>query len=225
MAKTNRVSSVVLRAALVVAVAAAVEAGALIVAGMRYDARPSDVAIVMGAGVDVNCKPSDALTMRLDEADRLYKEGKFPHIIVSGGKSTKNTNLPNESKCMHDYLVANGVASSIIEDDPGGVHSAETAHNSAAIMRKKGWRSVVIITHYYHVPRTQLAFLRCGVTQVTRAPVGYPRWENGWEIFREVVGYPAYLLGYRYFGGEAASDPVRDCPEHLQFPPRPAPAR
>ena len=66
------------------------------------------------------------------------------------------------------------------------------------MMREKGWRSALVVTQYFHVPRTRLAVERSGVAPVFSAHAQYFEPRDVYSIAREVIGYGAYLLRADY---------------------------
>src|SRR5690606_21396324 len=62
------------------------------------DVENYDVAIVFGAGVLENGKPSDVLNDRLKIAEELYSSGKVNKILVSGDNRAEDYNEPEVMK-------------------------------------------------------------------------------------------------------------------------------
>lgn len=163
----------------------------LLATGMRDDARPSDVAIILGSKVELNGKPSARLAARLDQGAAMYARGLARHVIVSGGVGKEGF---DEAKVMRDYLVSQGLPSSVIHVDSLGIDTESTAVNSAVIMRERGWTSAVVVTQYFHVPRSALALRRAGVADITSS---YPRFVEPRDVYstlRELVALPLYWL-------------------------------
>jgi uncharacterized SAM-binding protein YcdF (DUF218 family) len=82
--------------------------------------------------------------------------------------------------------------------DSGGATTHLTARNASRIMRENGWRSAMVVTQYFHVPRMRLALQRSGVAPVFSAHARYFELRDVYSIAREVVGYGAYLLRADY---------------------------
>jgi len=126
----------------------------------RYD-RVADCAVVFGARVWNDGTPSDALADRVDEAVRLYRDGRVTRIVMSGGVEAENG--LSEPEVMRARAVASGVPEEAILIDEGGVDTASTVHDAATLMRQAGLASALIVTHYYHEPRAAMLFGRAGV--------------------------------------------------------------
>lgn len=167
----------------------------LIVAdGLRDDIHPADVAVVLGNTVERDGRPSARLRARLDKAVELYRGGLFRHIIVSGGVGVEGF---NEAEVMKSYLISQGVPEGRIVADGGGLTTSLTARNAARLMQEQGWQSALVISQYFHIPRTRLAVESCGVRPVYSAHAEYFELRDVYSIAREVIGYGAYLVrGY-----------------------------
>lgn len=167
-------------------------AATLIVAdGLTDDIHPADVAIVPGNTVERDGRPSARLQARLDQTIALYRQGLFPDVIVSGGVGIEGF---DEAEVMKRYLVENGVPEGRIHVDSGGATTYLTARNASRMMRENGWRSAMVVSQYFHVPRMRLALKRSGITPVFSAHARYFELRDVYSIAREVVGYGAYLL-------------------------------
>jgi uncharacterized SAM-binding protein YcdF (DUF218 family) len=191
MARLKRIMMWALLAGIVLFVVAA---GLIVVSGLRDDVRPADVAVVLGNEVRADGTPHPRLASRLDAALALYDSGVVKSVIVSGGIGESGF---DEAAVMKQYLAARGVPADRIVADSMGVTTGATATNTAAILRQKGWSSVVVVSQYFHIPRCRLAMRRVGITPVYSAHARYFEWRDLYSTAREVVGYPAYLLGAR----------------------------
>jgi uncharacterized SAM-binding protein YcdF (DUF218 family) len=164
-------------------------AALLCVSGASDDLRQSDVAVVLGNAVSPDGTPSPRLAARLDAAVTVWVDRRVGAIIVSGGVDRNGT---DEAAAMRRYLIARGVPDAAIIADPHGVTTWETARNTAAIMRERNWRTAMVISQYFHVPRTRLALARFGISDARSAHPSYVEWRDLYSIAREVFGYPAY---------------------------------
>jgi uncharacterized SAM-binding protein YcdF (DUF218 family) len=175
---------------LVVAVFAVCTA-VLVRAGLQDDLERSDVGVVLGARVGPDGRPSPYLAARLDETLVLYRRGLFRSVIVSGGTGREGV---DEARAMAAYLVARGVPAAAILVDSHGDTTMATARNAAALMKAHGWRSVLVISQYFHVPRARLAFEKAGAPVIHWAHAHYFGWRDFYSVPREVVGYGVYLI-------------------------------
>ena len=125
-----------------------------------------DVAIVPGNRVNPDGRPSPWLQARLDRTLDLYRQGLFEHIIVSGGFGKEGF---DEGDVMKQVLVDAGVPASAVLVDHEGDDTYLTARNSALIMVNRGWKSAMVISQFYQIPRAKLALRRFGIQQVYSA--------------------------------------------------------
>ncbi|HJQ32397.1 MAG TPA: YdcF family protein [Pyrinomonadaceae bacterium] len=180
-------------AAWVAAVACAAFAAAFLavsLGGLWDDARPSDVGIVLGNTVQPDGRPSERLRARLDKAVGLYRAGMFHDVIVSGGVGAEGF---DEAEVMKRYLLEQGLPEDRVHADGRGLDTFETARNAHALMAARGWKSALVVSQYFHVPRCRLALRRVGVGEVSSAHADYFELRDLYSTCREVAAYPYYL--------------------------------
>ncbi|CAB3824449.1 hypothetical protein LMG1861_00430 [Achromobacter piechaudii] len=166
-------------------------AAALAATGLLMRARPADVAIVLGNTVLPTGQPSPRLAARLDRAYDCYAAMQCRQVFVSGGVDPAGA---DEAAVMRDYLIARGVPAERIVTDSAGDNSWATARHASAYMREHGYTRALVVTQYFHVPRTVLALRRHGVADVSG---GYPQffeWRDLYSIFRELPAVAWYSL-------------------------------
>jgi uncharacterized SAM-binding protein YcdF (DUF218 family) len=78
--------------------------------------------------------------------------------------------------------------------DSQGNNTAATACNSAAIMRKHGWQSAIIVTQYFHIARCWLELRRAGIHQLGSAHPAFFEIRDIYSIPRETVACIVLLL-------------------------------
>jgi vancomycin permeability regulator SanA len=151
----------------------------------------ADVSVVFGTMVTPSGKPSAWLTARLNKAVELYDHGEFRSIIVSGGIGEQGF---DEAQVMKAYLVAKGIPQSAIVTDSKGANTMATARNTAAIMRAHNFKSVMLISQFFHIARAKLAFQKCGVSTTLNAHADRYFLRDVYSLARDTVGYVDYLL-------------------------------
>lgn len=159
--------------------------------GLNDKGGPADCAVVLGHAVKADGQPGLILRERLDRAVQVYRDRKAPLIIVSGGQ---HLDAPDEAAAMAKYLEAHQVPAEVIVEDHKGDNTADTARNVAAIMRARKLRSVMIVSHYYHITRTKMALQHAGIIQVSQVHVGTATRADIYTIAREVVALYYYLV-------------------------------
>jgi len=173
--------------------------GSLFVVINRFEGEPreglpaqADVGIVLGASLWDN-KPSPGLIERLDQALSLYRSHVFGRFIVTGGLDAGGAVL-TEAEGMRNYLLQQGVPADRIVVEPSATSTYENLKFSQIIMRERGWRTAVIVTHQYHGSRSldiaeALHYERPQVS-VTHSKV----MNMAYHRSREVLAYTKWLL-------------------------------
>ena len=141
-----------------------------------HDIENADCILVLGAGVK-NEKPTLMLNDRLEEAIKLYKEGKAPKIIMSGDHGREDY---DEVNIMKQFAIEKGVPSSDIFMDHAGFSTYESLYRAKEIFQVK---KVIIVTQDYHLYRSLFI-----ANQLHIEAVGYPsnpRYYKG-QTMREI---------------------------------------
>ncbi|QDP42197.1 YdcF family protein [Radiobacillus deserti] len=161
--------------------------------GFKDELDKVDTAVVLGNKVNEDGTPANRLRARLDRTVELYNQGYFPTIIVSGGVGKEGF---DEAKVMKDYLVDNGIPENVITEDSDGYNTHMTAENTKSIMKEQNLNSAMIITQYFHITRTKLAFYQLGLKQVSSAKADIFEFRDIYSIFREFPAFYKYLFSY-----------------------------
>ena len=161
----------------------------IVVDGLVDDLGTADVAVVLGSKVERDGKPSARLRARLDRTLEIYRQNLCPWIITSGGVGKEGF---DEAAVMRDYLAANGVPRDRILVDSLGINTQATAANAARLAREHGFRTVIVVSQYFHVPRSELALRRNGFSTVHTAHARWFEWRDVYSSVREAVGYVVY---------------------------------
>lgn len=165
---------------------------AIVCDGVHDELQPADVAVILGNKVERSGVPCLRLQDRLERGLELYRRGLVVKVIVSGGLGREGF---YEAEVMRHYLVERGVPEQDVVVDNDGIDTYHTALNARRIMAERGWRSVVVVSQYFHIPRTRLAFRRAGIADVyaAHARLRLVRYEP-YNLTREFVAYYYYLL-------------------------------
>ncbi|HZS07819.1 MAG TPA: ElyC/SanA/YdcF family protein [Blastocatellia bacterium] len=131
------------------------------------------VAIVFGAGVHGDGRPSPMLEDRLRAAAELYAAHKVDRILVSGDNRFVNYNEP---KAMREYLISHAVAPRDVILDYAGRSTYETCLRAREIF---GVRRAVLVTQRFHLSR---ALYLAGELGITAWGVAADRQDYGSEL-------------------------------------------
>jgi uncharacterized SAM-binding protein YcdF (DUF218 family) len=157
-----------------------------------------DALVVLGAGFRADGEVSPALVRRARHAARLYRAGRAPAVVVTGG-TLRSTDPMAEATAMAGILRDSGVPDAAVVVEPHARNTAENARFAAAILSARAWAHVGLVTDPAHMPRAAMAFRREGIRvapeRVPDAPTSTPR------ALRETLAYAVY--GVRYIVRDA----------------------
>ncbi len=139
-----------------------------------------DVALVLGAQVGPDGRPSSFLAARLDLAYDLYRAGVVRVLLVSGGGPGPAAGT-DEPAAMRDYLLRRGVPAERIVLDPLG---RDTYHSCARAHRVFGVDRLVVLTQSYHLPRALAICRALGIEAVGVGDESARRQQNRWRAGR-----------------------------------------
>jgi vancomycin permeability regulator SanA len=165
----------------------------LIADGLTDEKQFAQVGVVLGNKVNEDGTPSERLQARLDRAIELYKDASIEKIIVSGGTGVEGF---DEAVVMGDYLESKGIQVEDIIEDSNGYNTRMTAENAKKIIEEENLEDdqVFVISQFYHISRTKLAFKQEGFEHVYGAHATYWEWRDIYSTLREVPAYYKYLL-------------------------------
>ena len=118
------------------------------------------VAIVFGAGLWRDGRPTPVLRDRVETAANLYFAGKVEKLLMSGDNRFINYNEP---AAMRDYAIELGVPDSAIVLDYAGRRTYDTCFRARYIF---GVREAALVTQSFHLPRAVYTCNHLGVSAV-----------------------------------------------------------
>ena len=131
----------------------------------------ADAIVVLGGATKSAFPPRPAVDLS-EEGDRvlygaqLYREGKAPLVIASGGRVDWRGGGPSESGDMAEVLETLGVPTSAILQDPSSLNTYQNAVNVRQIMKERGIQRVLLVTSAMHMPRSLRIFQRLGIEAI-----------------------------------------------------------
>jgi len=158
--------------------------------------RKADVIVVFGAKANVDGTASQALEDRTRTAIALYRAKLAPLLIFSGGPGA---GAVSEPEAMRRLAVAEGVPESAIVLDESGLNTDATVANTVAMFGQRHIKTVLAVSHSYHLPRVKMAYARglgkTGVEVYTVPAVErQPLTAKPYFMAREVVALWVYYL-------------------------------
>jgi vancomycin permeability regulator SanA len=166
---------------------------AIVYDGITETLFDADAALVLATAVFPDGTPSPRLQGRLNRALALYQEGTVAHVVVSGGFGKEGH---YEGDVMAAYLVAHGVPEDKIIIDNEGVNTAATARNFARLQEEHDFKSVIVVSQFFHLSRCRLALKQAGVTTIGTAHSRHYEWRDMYGTAREFAGFYVYLWRY-----------------------------
>lgn len=146
----------------------------------------ADVIVVLGGATESAQYPRTAVEVnsagdRVLHAARLYRQGKAPAILVSGGNITwlggRNMTPAEE---MADLLTLLSVPTDAIWMQPRSQNTQEDAEYSVQLLQEKGIQRILLVTSAMHMPRSVALFRHLGV-EVIPAPTDFTVTQSGWD--------------------------------------------
>jgi vancomycin permeability regulator SanA len=154
--------------------------------------RPADAVVVLGARVYADGRPSDALADRVRTACQLYRGGLASKLILSGGPGD---GAVHETECMRRMALELGVKADDIWLDNAGWNTQATVRNTEAIFSRWQASRILVVSHFYHLPRIKLAYQRDGWEVYTvPAKESYLLRQMPYNMAREVAALWVYYL-------------------------------
>lgn len=137
------------------------------------DDRSAGAIVVLGGGTYAGAPEYGEDTVSPETLERLRYAAHLQRrtgkpILVAGGNPAGGASTEGEQ--MRQVLRELGASVKWVEGK--SANTFESARFSQAILRKAGIQSIYLVTHAWHMPRSQLAFERAGLS-VVPAGVGY----------------------------------------------------
>lgn len=143
------------------------------------------VAVVFGAGVTSDGRPTRVLAYRLEAAARLYQEGRVSKLLLTGDNSQIEY---NEVAVMQRYAETLGVPTADITLDYAGFSTYESCYRAREIF---GVQRAILVTQHFHLPRATYTCHQLGIDVVG---LGVPYWgEDQWGRY-----IPPFLTRYTW---------------------------
>lgn len=137
----------------------------------------ADAIVLLGGGVRAAQYPRQSTEMnegadRMMHAARLYREGKAPLILVSGGKIELLGSSIAEADGMREILEFFGVPPEAILEEDRSRNTYENAVYTRELLEPRGIKRILLVTSALHMPRSVAIFEKQGF-EVIPAPVDY----------------------------------------------------
>lgn len=155
----------------------------------------AEAIILLGGSTRVPTPPRQTIEIteagdRVLYAAHLYKAGKAPLIIATGGRIAWLKNAPPEADSMKNLLVEIGVPASAIIEETQAVNTYENALYTKEILKQRGIKKSLLVTSASHMPRSLRVFQKQEI-DVIPAPTDFLVTKLDWE---QLQGTPQATL-------------------------------
>lgn len=114
-------------------------------------AEPFDAIVVAGCRVRPDGQASESLRRRAAHAARLWREGRAPRVVATGGSIAGRR---SEAAAAADVLREHGVSTGAIVLESRSTTTRQNAEETAKLVRGR----VLVVTDSFHVHRCELLF-------------------------------------------------------------------
>jgi vancomycin permeability regulator SanA len=154
-----------------------------------YDSQKNvDIAVILGNTVNKDGTLSTRLEKRMECGLALYRSGRIKKILVSGGLGKEGHYEGNK---MRDYLLKNNVPDIVIVVDNLGNNTLATVKNTLKLKDSIGFKSIIVVSQYFHLARTKMLFRKDNFKNVSSASPWYFEARDIYSLAREFVAYYA----------------------------------
>jgi uncharacterized SAM-binding protein YcdF (DUF218 family) len=165
--------------------------------------RRADVIVVLGGGVTWPGYLMCDSFARLRQGVWLHDRGYAERLLFSGASGGAPRVRP-EAEIMREVAVQMGVPPEDIVVEPRALRTWDNGREVAAIMRREGWTSALLVTDALHMRRARRVFARQGIEAVpspSYSPelIGHSP-AHGLLMLQEIGYEAAALLFYRLKG-------------------------
>jgi len=142
--------------------------------------------VVLGGGTDSYPPPRPWVEVngagdRVIHAARLYRQGKAPMLILSGGNiDWLSTRMQTPAEEMATLLDLMGVPPEAMVLQTRSRNTYEDALFSSELLRERGIERILLVTSAFHMPRSVALFRHTGL-DVIPAPVDFSVTEASWR--------------------------------------------
>lgn len=158
----------------------------VIVDGLTDEGKIADVAFILDNKVNSGGSLSTRLQRRLECGLKLYTSGRTKKLLVSGGLGKEGF---LEGDKMKAFLAEHGVPDSVIIIDNHGDNTLATVKNTLRMKDSLSYKSLLVVSQYFHVTRTKMLFRKQHFTDVSSVSPRYFEVRDAYALLREFVAY------------------------------------
>lgn len=158
----------------------------IIVDGTNSTKLTTDVALILGNKINEDGTLSERLIKRLECGIDLYKNHQVKRLIVSGGLGKEGF---YEGSKMKEYLMKQDIPDTCIIVDDNGDDTEASVDNTLNMNDSMHFKSITVVSQYFHVTRTKMLFKRRGFEIVYSASPNYYEWGDLYSLVREFFAF------------------------------------
>jgi uncharacterized SAM-binding protein YcdF (DUF218 family)/lysophospholipase L1-like esterase len=128
---------------------------------VRDTSGPADVIVVPAASVTAVCSANLNSLRRTILAARLYREGRAPRVLFSGGYPRSGPHC-HVATVMAEFALQLGVPASAITTETASTTTWENAERSHPLLQALGAHRILLVTDRLHQVRAAASFRRFG---------------------------------------------------------------
>ncbi len=119
-----------------------------------------DAVVVLGAPPLAPGVPGPVLERRVRHGIAVLRGRGATFLVLSGGTVGAP---PAEAEIMRAMVLDHGIAADRIVIEDRSRNTFENALYTGLIMRRRGWRRMIVVTDAFHMPRTLFVYRRLGL--------------------------------------------------------------
>ena len=154
--------------------------------GVTDEKKSADVAVILGNKVNQDGTLSKRILKRLERGIEIYNAKRVDLLIVSGGLGKEGH---YEAEIMKTHLVKSGVSEEDILVDNYGINTRATVDNILAFRDSLKFKSVIVVSQYFHLTRTKKLFRNRGFTDVSGVSPQYFEFRDMYSLMREFIAF------------------------------------
>lgn len=137
----------------------------------------ADAIVILGGATKAQAYPRPDVDFseagdRVWYGGNLYRSGKAPKIIVSGGRISWKGSVSPESDDLTKILINMGVPKTDIIPEANSYNTRDNAVNVQKILQAHKFKTILLVTSAMHMPRSMAIFKHLGINAIA-APTDY----------------------------------------------------
>ena len=116
----------------------------------KTDAQKADAIVLLGASV-AGTEPSPVFAARIDHAIELYRQGRAPLLVLTGG--TAPGDAVSEAQAALQYMLARGIPAGAMQLESQSQTTAQNLRNAKPLLAAAQAQRVLLVSDPLHMRR------------------------------------------------------------------------